>query len=48
MHGLDDVLEDLGLIDYLFAGVISEDPEEAGRVLRLASVYRAKGKEVQV
>ena len=46
MHGADDVLEDLGLLDYLFAGVVSEDPEEAHRVLRLAQFYRAKGKEV--
>jgi len=37
----------LGLIDYLFRGVLPDQEEEAARVLKLARRYRARGCELE-
>ena len=46
--GFTDVMEDFGLINYLFAGYMPGNPEEENRIRKAASVYRAHGKELQV
>ena len=44
--GFTDVMEDFGLIDYLFAGFRPGNPEEDDRIRKAATVYRAHGKEL--
>ena len=48
MGGFSDVMEDYPLLDYLFLGRLPSDEGEVSRIRKLAGVYRAHGKEVQV
>ena len=47
LKGFTDVTQDLGLIDYLFRGVLPEQEGEAARVIKLARRYRARGAELE-
>ena len=46
-HGYADVIQDLGLIDYLWRGILPDQDEEAARVLRVAAKYRANKHELE-
>ena len=46
-HGYVDVIQDLGLIDFLWLQKLPDDEHEADRVRRVAARYRASGKELQ-
>ena len=43
-HGYVDVIQDLGLIDFLWLQRLPDDEHEADRVRRVAARYRASGK----
>ena len=45
--GWADPIEDLALIDYLFANTLPKSDDEAARV-RSLNMYRARGQELQV
>ena len=47
-HGHTDLIEDLPLLDLLFAGKTPAGAEDQERVERLTSICRAEGKELQV
>ena len=47
LAGYADPVEDLALLDYLFRGLLPDDECEYRRVRSLASVYRARGEELE-
>ena len=48
INGPTDITEDLPLLEFLFAGRIPPDDILYSRVRRLATVFRARGRELQV
>ena len=47
MFGFEDVTHDFGLTDYLWTGVLPNQPEEITRVKATAMSFRAMGRELQ-
>lgn len=47
-HGPTDVIEDIPLLEYLFAQTTPQDPDEESRVQALATIFRSHGRELQV